>query len=165
MSPAESPTTVTLTDYCVDAWNVFFGLNSGGNPYFIHIPTFFYDIFDFAFINRDFDIYFLCWGLGRNPDYIYDFFSPEVDIPDGNNSPGLDYPPLNDALHAIKYWQWPNGTKVTSVDQMKQVVYYAQELLYFLTPYIPLYSRHIYNAYAPGLQCWIESLGYGSDNF
>ena len=47
---------------------------------------------------------------------------------------------------------------------MRNVVYYAQELLYNLTPYIPMYSRKYHNAYAPGLQCWTELLGYGSNN-
>jgi peptide/nickel transport system substrate-binding protein len=165
MSPTEAPPSVTLTGKCVDSWNKFFGVGSDGQPYFIHVPTSFYDIIDFAFINRDHDIYFLCWGLGRNPDYLYDFFHPDVDIPDGSNSPGLNYPPLNDLLYAIKYWRWPDGTYVTSMDEMRRIVWTAQEYLYVLTPYIPLYSRKYHNAYAPGLQSWVESLGYGSNNF
>ena len=165
MSPSEAPPSVTLTGKCVDAWNAFFGVGSDGQPYFIHKPTSFYDIIDFAFVNRDHDIYFLCWGLGRNPDYLYDFFHPDVDIPDGSNSPGLNYPPLNDLLYAIKYWTWPDGTPITTIEEMRQIVWDAQELLYVLTPYIPLYSRKYHNAYANGLQCWVESLGYGSGNF
>jgi peptide/nickel transport system substrate-binding protein len=164
MSPVEAPPSVTLTGYCVDAWNSFFGLGSDGQPYFIHTPIAFYDIIDFAFINRDHDIYFLCWGLGRNPDYLYDFFHPDVDIPDGSNSPGLSYPPLNDLIFAIKYWRWPNGTLVTTTEDMKKIVYQAQSFLYVMTPYIPLYSRKYHNAYAPGLKGWVESLGYGSNN-
>jgi len=163
MCPVEAPPTVTLTGYIVASWNKFFGLDSSGNNYFIQNPIGFYDELEGAFDNRDFDMYVACWGLARNPDYLYDFFSPEVDIWDANNSPGLDYPQLNDMLHAIKYWAWPNGTKITNFTDMRKVVWDAQELLYILSPYIPLYSRKYHNAYAPGLESWVESLGYGSN--
>ncbi|MDI6846520.1 MAG: ABC transporter substrate-binding protein [Candidatus Bathyarchaeia archaeon] len=165
LSPIEAPPSVTLCGKCADSWNEFFGKGSDGEYYFIHSPQRFYDIIDWVFINRDHDIYFLCWGLGRNPDYLYDFFHPDVDIPDGANSPGLNFPPLNDELFAIKYWRWPNGTFITTLEDMKKIVYSAQEKLYVLTPYIPLYSRKYHNAYVANLQGWVESLGYGSGNF
>jgi peptide/nickel transport system substrate-binding protein len=163
MCPTEAPPTVTLAGYAVTSWNAFFGTGTLG-AYFIHYPLSFYDELDFAFINRDYDIYIACWGLGRNPDYLFDFFHPDADIRDGSNSPGLSVPILNDVLYAIKYWQFPNGTKITNFNEMRDNVTYAQSLLYVLTPYIPMYSRAYYNAYTPGLACWTESLGYGSNN-
>jgi ABC-type transport system substrate-binding protein len=162
MAPIEAPTSVTLMGYAVTAWNKFFGLGSDGKPYFELVTQIFNDEVEFTFINRDFDVAWVCWGLGRNPDYLYDFFHPDGDIPDGSNAPGLDYPPLNDALYAIKYWKWPNGTTITNLDGMKKVVFYAQNLLYVLNPYIPMYSRKYHNAYAPGVENWVDSLGYGS---
>ena len=164
MSPSEAPPSVTLTGYCVDAWNEFFGVGSDDQPYFIHVPVSFYDEVAWVFYNRDFDIYFLCWGLSRDPDYLYNFFHPDMDFPWGDNSPGINVPELNDLLYAIKHWRWPNGTYIETMEEMKEIVYEAQWYVYYLTPYIPLYSRRYHNAWAPGLQCWVESLGYGSDN-
>lgn len=57
-----------------------------------------------AFYNRNHDVYMLCWGLARNPDYLYDFFNPEVDLYGASNSPGLDHPGLNRATKTIKTW-------------------------------------------------------------
>jgi len=191
LSPVEAPPSVALTDYCVASWNEFFGTTdspgyhegtSDEGKYFHNYPITFYDIIDYAWCNRDFDIYFLCWGLGRDPDYLYYFFHPDLDYWDGYNSPGLRTPnnELEDMLYAIEYWQFPEGTQaevatnpehpsyvgmtIDSVDEMKMLVDEVQWWLYYLVPYIPLYSRNYINAYRYGLTSWIESRGYGSHN-
>ena len=57
------------------------------------------------FYNRDHDMYFLCWGLGRDPDYLYDFFCSDVDIDGGDNTPGLKHDGLDRLLRTIKFWK------------------------------------------------------------
>jgi hypothetical protein len=201
------------------------------------------------FYNRDHDFYFLCWGLGRNPDYLYDFFHPDADVEGGDNSPGLDHPGLNRLLWAIKMWalkdvefleinngEYPAGLvipackyytlpyptppihgvqiercsqelgvydeelvagvdynvvgielhikeditlypgdaleikfetctytrAITDVDEMRELVWLAQWKLYYLVPYLPIYSRNYINLFKPGLVSWVESSGYGS---
>jgi len=162
MSPEESPPLIILTGYCVDSWNAFFGKGSDGQHYFIHDPTPFYDILDHVFIYRDYDVAFLPWTFGRDPDFLYDMFHPNGSA----NAPGLDLPLLNNVLHAVKYWRWPNGTFITTFEEMRQLVSTSQDILFNATPVIPLYFSGAYiNAYAPSLQCWTESPGFSSNNF
>jgi peptide/nickel transport system substrate-binding protein len=173
ISPSEAPPSVSLTGLCVSAWNDFFGSSSPGSgyhgteEYFYNYPESFYDEVEWIFMDRDHDIYFLCWGLGRDPDYLYWFFHPDTDFYDGWNTPGLTTPDgsLEDMLYACAYWEWPNGTAVIGKDAMKEIVDEIQWVLYFEVPYIPLYSRAYHNAFAPGVHGWIESLGFGSNNF
>jgi len=195
MSPVEAPPSVALTNYCVESWNAFFGTTdslwmgkkyhegtSDEGKYFHNYPISFYTEADLAFCNRDHDIYFLCWGLGRDPDSLYFFFHPDLDYYDGYNSPGLRTPnnELEDMLYALEYWVFPEdtvaevatnpehpnyvGMTVDNVDEMKKLCDEIQWWLYYLVPYIPLYSRNYINAFRYGLTGWIESRGYGSNN-
>jgi ABC-type transport system substrate-binding protein len=173
ISPAEAPPSVALAGLVTQAWNDFFGSASAAGPYhgtgeyFYNYAESFYGEVEWVFMNRDFDIYMLCWGLSKDPDYLYWFFHPDTDFYDGWNSPGLRTPDnsLEDKLYACAYWEWPNGTAVIGREAMRDIVFDIQWDLYFLVPYIPLYSRAYHNAYAPGVYGWIESLGYGSNNF
>jgi hypothetical protein len=216
------------------------------------------------FYDRDYDIYMLCWGLGRNPDYLYDFFHPDVDLFGGDNSPGLVHDGLDRLLATIKFWtladyevlasnvgppcdetstvvagttygpigpfdasgqavqlvvercdlalgvydepleedvdysvSWftlsglpgyycsitllhpvvlelgdalealfPAGSYsrlLTTTEEMRNLVYLAQWKLYYLVPYLPIYSRNYINLYKPGVTCWVNSRGYGSE--
>ncbi|MEM2351522.1 MAG: ABC transporter substrate-binding protein [Thermoproteota archaeon] len=195
MSPVEAPPSVALTNFCVEEWNKFFGTTDSTwmgkkyhegtadeGKYFHNYPISFYTLADLAFCNRDHDIYFLCWGLGRDPDSLYYFFHPDLDYYDGYNSPGLRTPnnELEDMLYALEYWVFPEGTQaevainpehpayvgmtVDNVNEMKKLCDEIQWWLYYLVPYIPLYSRNYINAFRYGLKGWIESRGYGSHN-
>ncbi|MEM4704540.1 MAG: hypothetical protein QXJ02_05680, partial [Candidatus Bathyarchaeia archaeon] len=110
MAPMEAPTTVEITRRHVKQWNNFFcGVEVADPPHeynFVLDIVAFYDEIDIAFYNRDHDMYMLCWGLGRNPDYLWDFFHPDADYPDGNNSPGLSYGPLNAMIDAFKWCRY-----------------------------------------------------------
>jgi ABC-type transport system substrate-binding protein len=233
---------------------------------FLDDAAFAYDVLtQVAFYNRDHDIYFDEWFLNRNPDYLYDFFSPDVDVPGGDNSPGLSQPGLNRLLAAIKFWTFndfevlasnvdsscdptvviPIGTSydsigpftaphavtlaveranlwagvydealvedvnysvswftipflsgyycsitllqpitlnsgealealfpvrtysrlITTAEEMRNLVYLAQWKLYYLAPYLPVYSRNYINLYKPGVTCWVNSKGFGSETF
>lgn len=186
LSPVTAPPTVALAGYVVQAWNNFFGNQEttgvfGGN-YFQNFPIDPNLESELAWINRDFDFYLLCWGLGRDPDSLYFFFHPDLDYYDGYNSPGLTTPnrEFEDMLYALEYWVFPDdtvaevatdplhpayvGMVINNVTEMKILVDEIQWWLYYLVPYIPMYSRNYIQAYRYGLKNWIESTGYGSNN-
>jgi hypothetical protein len=235
-------------------WNRFFmGVASDGSAdssntaLFIDLPDDTYGYIYFSsFYNRDHDIFMLCWGLGRNPDYLYDLFHPDVDYPGWGNSPGLDHAGCNRVMYALKYWKvidWDivdknlgevpekviaEGTEyvvedadnitdviierchktgvydeeltspddytisgstltieqtitlypgdalevlydpgshhrmLTTMAEMRDLVWIIQWKFYYLNPYNPIYSRNYINLFKPGLTCWVESEGYGS---
>ncbi len=52
-----------------------------------------------AYIYRNFDAYFYCcYGFGRFPDYLYDYFHSSKNCPDGSNSAGLNDSELDELL-------------------------------------------------------------------
>ena len=205
------------------------------------------------FYNRDHDIYFLCWGLGPEPDYLWDFFHPDADVEGGNNSPGMNVPGVNRLLDSLKYWRMkdyeilamnyedtpkdvapatyafeivdmPEATPqkvvlehcsaeggvwdeelvegedytidvtpyvvevrilktftlnpgealelifepgtyqriIYELEELRDICWLVQWKLYYLCPYLPIYSRNYFDLYKPGLVDWVESPGFGS---
>jgi hypothetical protein len=160
----ESTTAMSMR-YLV-AWNNFFGRKSDGvSDYFSFDLIPWFDMNKIVFIQRDFDIEAIGWGVGRDPDYLFDFFHSSKDGEDEYNLPGIHNAELDELLYAIKYWMWPNGTYITTMSDMVKIVCDAAEMLYYLTPYMVKYCAVATNAFAHGLKCWEESLGYGSDNW
>jgi ABC-type transport system substrate-binding protein len=142
MSPSSAPTSIAFCQKFVDKWNDFMdtfllvtNVNFWNNPVdfgTVLVPR--------AFTYRNFDMYFLCWGLGRFPDYLYDFFHSSQDYPDGNNAPGLADPELDADLEIIKWG--------TVYEEKLAACYDAQRLLVFEDcPTIELYSRTYFNAF------------------
>ena len=162
--PEAAESTTAVSQKFVVQWNRFFGKKSDGtSDYFEFDLIPWTNMVDIIFGDRDFDIAGLGWRVGRDPDYLFDFFHSSKDAEWDYNCPGIRHPQLDELLFAIKYWRWPNGTYITTLDEMKQIAWKAQEYLYYLTPYIVAYCEVATNAFAPGLKSWIESLGYGSD--
>lgn len=163
IAPTEAPPTCQFTSAMIDDWNAFFGTNSVGADYFLEDYMSFYPEIDVTFYDRDHDIYMLCWGLGADPDYLYYFFHPDTDVEGGSNSPGLDYEPLNDAL-----WQLYYGTNKTTKEplthtQMVEQAWDAQQHIFELAPYIPIYHRTYYAGWDKELTGYpIDSAGYGA---
>jgi ABC-type transport system substrate-binding protein len=249
-----APTSHELSRRNVRKWNSFFTGEALDAALFIDEPT--DDIYHLIlppFYNRDYDIYMLCWGLGSQPDYLYDFFHPEADVPGADNSPGLVNEPMDALIKALKFWMMEDfevldynvgdlpagkvlpacttytwtyilptpapildvkvqrctqeggvyyeylteGVEYTVVgpnsihlevditlypgealevnfdpgtysrvildrDQMRDYCWLIQWKLYYLAPYLPLYSRNYINAFKPGLESWVESGGFGS---
>jgi hypothetical protein len=67
---------------------------------------------------------------------------------------------------------FPTGSHdrlITTISEMQKVVYLAQWKLWYLAPYLPVYSRNYVNMYKTiktenkWLEDWIESSGYGSE--
>jgi hypothetical protein len=111
MSPVSAPTSVEVTRRHVKKWNMFFcgveGLDwPNPAPLFHSEPIDVNVESDVAFINRDFDMYMLCWGLSKYPTSLYWFFATETDLPDVNQGPGLSYRPLDALLVSFYYCMW-----------------------------------------------------------
>lgn len=165
LGPSTSPTSSKWTNAWVNQWNNFFsGYLGVTNCHFVAnlipsetMPAFYY---------RDHDIYFLCWGLGRFPDFLYDFFYSGEDYPGSNNSPGIYNATLDAELYYLKYGL-DYSTKLADCHA-------AQHLLVEqLCPYVPIYSRTYYCAFkdfshytstAKKLTNMVNEYGYGPDN-
>jgi ABC-type transport system substrate-binding protein len=111
MSPDSAPTSMEVTRRHVKKWNMFFCGVEGADwpapaPLFHHEPINVNVESDVAFINRDFDMYMLCWGLSKYPTSLYWFFATETDLPDVNQGPGLSYRPLDALLVSFYYCMW-----------------------------------------------------------
>ncbi len=158
-----------------ESWDAFFGTASDGQPYFIDesLMWTFSDWLCIAHHDRTFDITFEYLVLGETLEYLYDFFHPDMDYPwtggwfmmPDHNTVGLDDPEVNDMEYAVKYWRWPNGTYITSIDEMQNIVWDLQELLYYLQPCAVTYQSVRVDAYHLDLEGMINSPGYGSDNW
>ena len=140
IAPAEAPTSVEFTKRWVWKWNnftqVFLGVtNCKFNLAVIPFNT---EVVN-AFYWRDFDMYFLCWGLSRFPDFIYDFFHSSQDMPWGYNSPGLHDPVLDALLEKIKWG--------LVYEEKLEACYEAQKILVEVdVPYVYLYHRNYWCA-------------------
>ena len=163
--PEALESTTAMSYRYQTAWNKFFGKNSAEEDYFkfdlISWETPGYG--EIVWLQRDFDIEGAGWQVGRDPDYLFSFFHSSHDNEDDNNLPGIHNAALDEKLYAVMYWRWPNGTYVTELSDLIKIAWDAEEMLYYLTPYMVKYCAVATNAYCPGLNSWIESLGYGSD--
>jgi ABC-type transport system substrate-binding protein len=254
---ALAPPSHEISRRHVKKWNNFFmgGVDvdtfaEGG--LFQDDPQDTYDpLIDSPFCQRDHDIYFLCWGLGRNPPYLWSFFCSEADIECGDNSPGLKYDGLDRLLKSIYYWTvedyelldynvgdlpggkvLPAGREyalpyplppidkviiercaisgvydevlvagtdyevvagklrlkkaftlysgdaleviftegkhfryITDIAEMRTMAWIAQWKLWYLVPYLPIYSRNYIDIFKGGLECWVNSRGYGAGTY
>jgi ABC-type transport system substrate-binding protein len=159
----ESTTAMTMRYFA--AWNAFFGLKSDDvSNYFTFDLIAWVSMGDIVWMERSFDIEGAGWNVGRDPDYLFDFFHSSKDGVDDYNLPGIHNAELDALLYEIKYWRFTNDTYITDIQDMIDIAWEAEEYLYYLTPYMVKYCAVATNAFSPGLKSWIESLGYGSDN-
>ena len=117
-------------------------------------------LYDDIFLFGDFDMYFWEWKLEyTDPDFLYYLFHSQFDSvlnPYSGNSVGINSSSLDSLLEKIHVFDpFPNATDV----------YEAQQLLSEILPCIPIYSRHIFNAYNPNLEGMVNMPGIGSENF
>jgi len=105
--------------------------------------------------DRDFDMYALAWGLGRFPTHLYTLFHSSFDVDGGDNNPGLRDPEYDAA--AEKVWTPRN------LDEAMEAAYEAQEILSWLQPYVPLYSRPYMDAFRKDIVTgYVPHLGFGA---
>jgi ABC-type transport system substrate-binding protein len=162
-SPDSAPTSVQLCQRFVDQWNEFFDDYVGvTNCNFVNVPEPFgsVEILN-AFYYRNFDMYWLCWGLTRFPDFIYDFFHSSQDYPGAfGNSPGIANATLDAYIEVVKWG--------TDLEAKYQACWDAQEVLLEQHPYIYQYHRNYWTAirsHTPdALVNYINVGGTGTDN-
>ena len=88
-----------------------------------------------VFVDADFDMYILGWGLGIYPDYMCSFFDSRNDTlaTGGNNTPGHNFPEY-DAL-------CDEFLAETNIETAREQAYALQEFLGNTLPYTPLFNR------------------------
>lgn len=110
---------------------------------------------------HDFDMYSLGWGMGKNPDFLVDFFHSDMDVQFGYNTAGIQDEDLDNLIETIQ----------TSIDrdEVRDAAMEAQVMLNEKLPYIVTVTRPDIGTFAtagaPGqtdtLLGVINSPGYG----
>ena len=161
--PEAATSTSLMSMKFADEWKKFFGKMSDGTTdlfYYYEYPW--VTCLDMFWIQRDVDMWGAGWRVGRDPDYLYVFFHTDFIGIDDYNTPGISDPELDELLYALANWRFTNGTYITTSEKLIEVAWMAQELLFYLQPYLIDYCEVSPAAYSPGVKCWVENLGYGS---
>jgi ABC-type transport system substrate-binding protein len=168
LSPSAASTSVAFAQAWVNQWNLFFGTYLGvTNCVFANAPMAMSVIQMDAFYYRNFDLYFLCWSLGKFPDYLYDFFHSSQEGVGQNNAPGIKDAALDAQLEILK-WDTDHEAKLDACWEAQRL------LVEVLVPCVYVYSRTYYTAFKnytyydssnPNyLVNMINMKGYGADN-
>jgi ABC-type transport system substrate-binding protein len=108
-----------------------------------------------VYTNHDFDIYFLCVsGLGRYPRWIYDFYHSSLDVPDGDNTPGVHNDELDKLLTQFRY-------EDQTEEQAREHLWRAQEIIADNVWRTPVYSRYEIEAIRKGWSGLVVTRGVG----
>jgi len=108
-----------------------------------------------VYTKRDFDMYFLCVaGLGRYPRWLFDFYHSSLDVPDGDNTPGVHDEELDRLLYAFRF-------EDSSEDEALTHILRGQEIISDLAARVPIYSRFKLEAYSKGWIGMIDHKGSG----
>ncbi len=111
-----------------------------------------------VFVEANFDMYILGWGLTIYPDYIYDFFhsSNDTAVSGNYNTPGLNDPEFDALAEAF--------LAETDIIAAQEKARELQVMLSELRPYIPLFNRTSIDLYRSNIQFpYTETLGGLSD--
>ncbi len=104
---------------------------------------------------RRFDMYFLCVSnLGRFPRWLYDYYHSNLDLPDGENTPGVRDPELDQLLYKFRF-------ESETEDEAKTAIWKAQEKIADLAARTPVYSRYEIEAFRKGWTGMIQHKGIG----
>jgi len=137
--------------------------------------------FDFAgylakvYDQWDFDIYWVCWSLGRFPTILYLGYDSSQNYLGSRNPSGISWPALDTELRTF-YFGLDHSAKVAAIKKVQEMVMgsptpagdyyldYNMDPTYQALAYFPVYSRNIYDMANPGLKGLINMFGYGTDN-
>lgn len=104
---------------------------------------------------RNFDMYVLAWSLSRFPTHLYSLFHSDFDVDGGNNNPGMRDPQYDAAAERV--------FRPRDLDEAFEAAYEAQEIIQWVQPYIPLYSRPYFDAFRSDIVTgYVPHLGYGA---
>jgi len=108
-----------------------------------------------VYTDRDFDIYFLCVSnLGKYPRWLFDFYHSSLDVPDGDNSPGVRNDELDRLLTQFRH-------EDETEEQAREHALKAQEIIADIVARTPVYSRYQIEATRKGWTGQIVSRGQG----
>ncbi|TET21048.1 hypothetical protein E3J74_00640 [Candidatus Bathyarchaeota archaeon] len=138
-----------------------------------------------AFDDWDFDIFWVCWSLGRFPTLLYSFFHSSNLFLGSYNPYGINYPALDAEIETF-YYGLDHPAKVAAAKKAQELVmggttidpllYPAQAGREQAIPLIPVYSRNAYDVMTDddmgtpdpsddeGLRGGINMFGYGINN-
>ncbi len=138
-------------------------------------PMDFATYLDLVFNQWDYEMFYVCYGLSRNPTHLWDLFNSKNNFPGSSNPHALNYADL-DAFTDILWTSLDHDAKVVAVHR-------AQELLMGGTtmnplpqyvaptdprsqalPIFPIFSKNYYDAAQPELRQLVNMFGYGTDN-
>lgn len=104
---------------------------------------------------RNFDMYVLAWNLSRFPTHLYSLFHSDFDVDGGNNNPGMRDPVYDRAAERV--------FRPRDLDEALEAAYEAQEIIQWLQPYVPLYSRPYFDSFRSDIVTgYVPHLGYGA---
>ncbi|MGQ9542571.1 MAG: ABC transporter substrate-binding protein [Candidatus Bathyarchaeia archaeon] len=104
---------------------------------------------------RNFDIYFLCGSiLEKYPRWLYEYYHSSLDVPEGENTPGVRDPELDRLLYTFRF-------ESETEDEAEQAIWKAQEMIADIAARIPVYSRYQIEAYRRGWEGMIKHRGVG----
>jgi len=113
--------------------------NDIGIPLYADLTSF-NNIVDAVFNqNFNFDMYILGWGITIYPDYIYEFFSSDQNVPGGFNAPGYSNPDFEKVAKAF--------LDSTDMNVARQYAFKAEEYLNADVPYIVLFAPNVIEGY------------------
>jgi ABC-type oligopeptide transport system substrate-binding subunit len=166
---AIAPTSYTASRRLVEEAQAI-GLNN-----IVITPTDFVTYTNLVFNDRDFEIFWICYSLGKFPTHLYDMFHSINDVPGGHNCYGVNYPELDVLLNTFST-SLDNTAKVTAAREAQELIMggsTANLMPNYVAPtdprtqaipIIPVYSRNYYDVQQPDLEGAVNMFGYGAEN-
>jgi len=160
-----APTSYTIARMFVDEATAI-GLSS------LHLePMDFATYTDLAFNDWDFDIFWVCWSLGRFPEQLYSKFHSSQLYLGSYNCYGINWPDLDEQIE-IFYFGMDHAAKVVAVKTAQEMLMggpsyplgYNMDPNYQALPLLCVYSRNAYDTQNNQLRGAINMFGYGIEN-
>jgi ABC-type transport system substrate-binding protein len=163
-----APTSYTIARMVTDECAAIGLTNMQLEP--MDFSTYLIKVFD----EWDFDMYWVCWSLGRFADHLYDMAHSSQNYLGSNNPTGINWPALDTQLATLKFSLVESDRFAAAkvAQEMLQgggqtigdLAIPAQADRAMALPYIPVYSRNYYDVYDPRLRGMVNEFGYGIDN-
>jgi ABC-type transport system substrate-binding protein len=139
------------------------------------MPMDFATYLDLVYNQWDYEMFWVCYGLGRNPTHLWDLFNSENNFPGSSNPYGINYPDL-DAATDILWTSLDHDAKIAAAQQAQELLMGGSTTdpmpLYVpptdprsqALPVFAVYSRNYYDVAQPEIAGTVNMFGYGIDN-
>jgi hypothetical protein len=123
----------------------------------------------------DFDMYWVCWRLGRFPTLLYSTMDSSQNFLGSRNPTGINWAALDTDIRTFQFGL-NHPAKVAAIKRVQEMVIGSPTVSgeYYLgynmprdhqaLPYIPVYSRNIYDMTEQRIQGVVNMFGYGTAN-